>query len=110
MTTLDAVTKLYGVNGFVNENPLINQTDVTAKELFGGNPQRLQMFAVNLGANPAYVSFDPSPSASNGILLGANGGSIEFDFINDTIIPTKPMYIISPAGASEIYSFEVIAY
>lgn len=110
MTTFDVVQKLYGVNGFVNENPLLSQATTTPQELFGGNPQRLQLYVVNLGTNPAYVSFSPNPSATNGILLGANGGFLELDFFTDTIVPTKPMYIASSGGSSDIYSYEVIAY
>ncbi len=110
MTANDVVMKLYGINGYINENPLIPQANTTPQQVFGSNPQRVQLFIVNLGANPAYISFSPQPSATNGILLGANGGNLEFDVVNDTIVPTRPFYIVTTGGSSDIYSFETISY
>ena len=107
---MDAVQKMYGVNGFVNENPLITSASTSIQQVFGSSPQRLQWFLINLGNETAYWSFDPNPSATNGAILAANGGYYSFSFVEDTIIPTRAIYIATATGTTALYSFEIIAY
>lgn len=110
MTAFDVVKKNLGTNAFVSENPLITQASTTPTEVFGSNPQRLQMFIINLGSNACYLASNPNPSSTNGIILAAGGGFIEFDVNNDSIVATRPWYIVTASGTSDIYSFEVNAY
>jgi len=92
------------------ENPKITASAATAQVVLGSNPNRLGFTIINHGANPCFVGLTNEVSASRGIRLDASGGSISMIWDEDFDMVAWAWWIISPAGASNIYSIEVIEY
>ena len=72
-------------------------------QVFGNDPERVFVLLVNLSANTIYVSFDTNVSSTNGILLAANGGSLEMDVRSDLIFPIRAIYALAAGAGSMLY-------
>lgn len=89
--------------GALNEderNPIIS---TPAEELLGGDPERVLVFILNLGADTVHVGLSVAVSPTNGILLAASGGSVSFNAIEDGTLPTRQFFAIGPAIGSQLY-------
>lgn len=107
MTTLEVISKLYGINTFDLENPIVSIIGTTPVQVLPANPGRLSLFFQNLSVNAIYVSTSPQVSSSNGILVSASGGSISFDFRDDLILPTRQLWAVASGVSSNIYVSEI---
>jgi len=72
-------------------------------QVFGNDPERVSVLIVNTSANSVYLGFDESVSASNGILLSANGGSFEINAIEDMMLPVRAIYALAAGAGSTLY-------
>ncbi len=81
-------------------NPIIG-TD--AAELVGADPERVILTVVNLSANVVYVAPSNQVSATNGIRLNANGGSMTIDAETDGVLLSASWWGIAAAANSQLY-------
>ena len=88
-----------------------DETSVTVgtavSTVIGSNPDRLGLLILNLSANTVYVSIDNSVSATNGIRLGANGGSVSLNVTDDGMIQTRTWYGLATGAGSSVYVLDL---
>jgi hypothetical protein len=100
----DLIENEYGVRTTEVENPLITASGAAATRVFSNNPRRLGIVLINLSANVVYLGLGADVAAAKGIYLAANGGNVSMNIQDDFTLPTREWWVISPAGASNIYS------
>lgn len=94
----------YGMTTYTDENPLVIQIATTVTKVLNNDPDRLQFTIVNLSANAAYLAFDGEVSATHGIPLAANGGSVSMNADEDGAMVGKELYGIAIGAAADIYT------
>ena len=67
------------------------------------DPDRLGLLILNLSNNNVFVAIENTVSATNGIRLGANGGSVAFNITDDGMIQTRQIYALADGAASNVY-------
>lgn len=97
----------------VKTRPIVNPKAITAASttaqmILANNPNRLAWFIVVLGTNDCYIHFENDVGASKGILLDKSGGHASMVWDEDFDATAWAQWIISPDGASNIYSFEIV--
>ena len=107
-TVKDIIEDKYEVKTSIVENPVITAAGAAAAIVFRNNPNRIAMVLINLSANSVYLGFSNQVSATNGFYIDKSGGFVSFNCWDDFILPTHEMWIIAPAGASNIYSVELL--
>jgi hypothetical protein len=80
----------------------------TVGVVIDGDGDRVGLVIVNQGANPLFISLTSAVSATNGILLGANGGSVSIDVLEDYTLPSRRWYGVTTGGSSAVYVLEVL--
>lgn len=80
-----------------------SQIGTSVAELLGGDPERVSAVIINLSANTLYVSPRVDVSATSGIRLAANGGSITMDADNDGVLPSRQWYALADGADSDVY-------
>lgn len=85
-------------------------TGATSAQLVKNNPDRAAMTIINVGANSVYLQPLSQQSGSTGIILGAAGGVVTMDMINDLILPSVEWWGVSPAGASSLTIIELLRF
>ncbi len=78
----------------VNDNQLTLALGIT--QILPNDSERVFLYFVNLSSNDVFVSPFSQPTATNGILLGANGGSISLNVTTDFQLVSHPWYVFSP--------------
>lgn len=99
----------YGVKTTEYENPLGTSIATTITRILPLRPQRLGLVLANLGANNAYVMWDNLPSASRGLLLAANGGTINFIWDEDFSLVARGFWAIAIGGAVDYSALEIVS-
>ena len=89
--------------GALNEDERNPSVGVVGEELLGGDPERVLVFVLNLSANTVYVGLRETVSSTNGILLAASGGNVSFNAVEDGTLPTRQLFVVSTAAASQLY-------
>ena len=91
-----------------------DETSVTVgtgvSTIIGGNPDRLGLLILTLSSNTLYVSIDNSVSATNGIRLGANGGSVALNVTDDGMIQTRTWYGLATGAGSSVYVLDLTRF
>ena len=90
------------------ENPLVSSVGITDTIVAQNNPSRVALTIVNLSANGIYLRPKEPASASMGIFLAPNGGSMGVDMNDDYMLPTYEWHAIATGAASAIFSSESI--
>lgn len=90
------------------ENPLVTSVGTTATLALANNPNRLAWILVNLSANIIYIALSNLVSPSYGIYLDPNGGVASMVWDEDFQATGWAIWAIAPAGASAVYSMEVV--
>jgi len=104
------VEKKFGVKTRSVPNPLgAIDVSTTVTEIVHGNPDRLSITIVNLGANDVYIAFDREVATDRGILLTANGGFLSLIADEDMELVGYPIFGVTPAGTSRVYVHETEA-
>ncbi len=89
--------------GALNEDEINPTVGTVVEELLGGDPERVLVFILNLSANSVHVGLRNTVSATNGILLAANGGNVSFNAVEDGTLPTRQFFVVAAAAASQLY-------
>lgn len=94
-------------------NPVVNRGSpaiaAVASRLMIQDPDRLGFLVVNLSVNDVYMMIDGNVSATRGIKIGPNGGSIATIWFEDFEIVAWEWFAIAPAGASSVLVIEYLA-
>lgn len=90
------------------ENPVIAASAAVPAVFLRNNPDRVAWVLVVLGANPCYLGLTNGIGVANGILVPAGGGWRSMYWQEDFQMVGWAWWIVSPAGASVIYTLEVI--
>lgn len=98
---VDYLTKKFG--GSMSEDEDIVTSTTTAAPLLGNDPDAMMLTMVNLGTNVAYLGLDSRVSATRGLYLAPNGGSISMNVDEDGTLPCRDWHVISPSGNTAIY-------
>ena len=110
---------LYGAAAeFLRERYAGELTEVEATATIGttfgqvvpSNPDRLGLLIINLSANTVYVSINSDVSATNGIRLGATGGSVSFNVTDDGMLLTRTWYGLATGAGSSIYVLDLARF
>ena len=104
----DFVQRKYGVATRFNPTSVNTVVAATPTELWRNNPDRLEVMFFNLGANVIYLNVGPTVADDNGIYLGANGGSVVVNAIEDGELVGFPWWGIA-AGNTNIFTAEIEA-
>ena len=72
-------------------------------EVIGSDPDRLGLLIVNLSANTVYVGINNDVSTTNGIRLGATGGSVSFNVTDDGMLLPRTWFGLATGAGSNIY-------
>ena len=84
-----------------------SKTSGTASEVIAlNNPGRTNLTIVNLSSNTLYLSPLDAASSTNGILLGAGGGSLTLNYWDDLIQPTLEWHAIASGSSSAVFTIE----
>ena len=79
----------------------------TASEIIAtNNPGRTNLTIVNLSSNTLYVSPLNAASSTNGILLGAAGGSLALNYNDDLLLPALEWHAIASGSSSAVFVLE----
>lgn len=81
---------------------------ITATQLLDNNPRRIAWLIVNISVNQGFANFDNSVSSSNGIILGAAGGSISTAVDEDGETTGWTLFGICTGAAGNFWVYEVI--
>jgi hypothetical protein len=78
-------------------------TGATPSKVTNNDPDAVALLFINLGAFDIYLSLSTQTSTTNGIFLGANGGSVSFKVRDDGELSSREWNAVSPGGASTLY-------
>jgi len=81
-------------------------TSVT--RILRADPDRVAVILLNLGGNDLYISPDEAPSATRGIYVGANGGSVVMLWNEDLILVGNEWFGVAPGGTTQIFTVELV--
>lgn len=110
MTAATLIENLYGLRTTEIENPIVSSVGVTPIKIAGNNPNRVSLVIVNLSANNLYISLTVGVSATNGMFIAPNGGSIVLQYDKDFMMVTRDIYAVAAGAASSIYVLENTIY
>ena len=82
----------------------------TVSTVIRSNPDRLGLLILNLSTNTMYISITNGVSATDGIRLGANGGSLSLNVTDDGMIQTRTWYGVSTGAGSSVYVLELTRF
>ena len=83
---------------------------VTPTLMIGGDPDRLELVLVNLGANDVYFGPKSDVSTAKGIKISSGGGQVILQRFYDHSLTGWPLWCVSAAGTSSIYILAVRRY
>ena len=75
----------------------------SVQQVFGNDPERVSVLIVNTSTNSVYIGFSEAVSATNGLLLSANGGSFQSDVEEDLMLPIRAVYCLAAGAGSGLY-------
>lgn len=96
--------------GELTENETTTTVGTTVSEVVESNPDRLGLLVLNLSNNNVFLAIENNPSATNGIRLGANGGSVAFNVTDDGMIQTRAMFALADGAGSTVYVLELTRF
>ena len=90
--------------GELTEDESTATIGTTVSQVVGSDPDRLGLLLINLSANTVFIGLENTVSTTNGIRLGANGGSVSFNVTDDGMIQTRNMFAIASGAGSVVYA------
>ena len=96
--------------GELTEREATTTVGTAISSIVESNPDRLGLLILNLSTNTVFVAIENNPSATNGIRLGANGGSVAFNVTDDGMIQTRAMFALATGAASSVYVLELTRF
>lgn len=104
----EILESLYGVRTYPKENLQTTSVGVAAERIAINNPMRASLLVINMSANTIYLALTPNVSATQGIILAPNGGSVLFQWDRDFELVTEEWWALATGAASAIYTLENI--
>jgi len=104
----ELVERQFGVKLGMAENTEGTTIGTTAGVIAKNNPRRVALVVVNLSANQIYIRPAQAPSATAGILVPPNGGSITMNANDDMILPSLEWQAVASGAASAYYTLELM--
>lgn len=98
----------YNVKTTYRVNPLVVEVQNALTLILPNNPKRLGFVFVNLSANTIYVAPDTDAAADHGILLAANGGSVNMSWREDFNLCALNWYGLATGANSDFFAIEII--
>lgn len=74
-----------------------------SEAILGGDPERASWLVINLSPSEVFLSWGNSVSATNGILLPANGGYVSTNVQDDGDLVSLPLFAYTAAAGPQIY-------
>lgn len=108
MPLKDLLNRQFSVATRPNRNPLIAAAGLAAAQLLANNPNRLAFTLINLSANAMYINLDNAVTATNGIYVGPNGGSISMVWNEDFDMVGWEWWVIAAGAASSLLVVEIL--
>lgn len=96
--------------GELTERETTTTVGTAVSTVVESNPDRLGLLILNLSNNNVFVAIENNPSATNGIRLGANGGSVAFNVTDDGMIQTRAMFALADGAGSTVYVLELTRF
>lgn len=107
MNVQDLIKEKLGVSIVEYTNREVSQIPAVAGRILSPHAGRLGFLLVNLSANDVYIGPFPDVSASKGIFVSPNGGSVSINYLEDFTLGTKDWYGVS-AIASNCLIIEMV--
>lgn len=104
----EMINNLFGIKTISRRNPIVGALAIVETQFLRSNDDRVSFLVTNLGGNNAYILNEPGVSATNGIVLTANGGFYIGKYDEDFILCGDAWYGIAPGGAVNILVLEVL--
>jgi hypothetical protein len=108
-TRADLIHDKYGVSTRLALDPVTNTVGATAVLIAPNNPNRLELLMINLSALTVWVKPKNDVSASSGLVLGPNGGYVEFDWDDDYDLVGYEWWAIASGAGASILTMEIVA-
>lgn len=99
----------FGVKTMAVPNPVTASCGTTATVLLQNNPDRLAYTVVNLGATAMYVAWDRAVSATHGVYVAPNGGSVSFSAEEDGELVGYELLGVAITTPVDIFAIETEA-
>lgn len=104
----DLIERLYGVHSTFELDPMVASVGVAVVRVLSNDPRRVAFTIVNLSAVAIYVKPKGDVSATSGIRLAPNGGTLVIGFRDDLHLPGLEWYAIADAAASSIFTIATV--
>jgi len=104
----DLLARQYGVQVSTAQNPDATSLGTTDAIVARTNPRRVGLTVINLSVNNIYLRPLTPASASAGILLVPQGGSLTVTWQDDLALPALEWHGIADAAGSAIFVQEVL--
>lgn len=104
----DLIADRFGVRTEAAIGRTATTVGTTAVDILRNDPRRVAATIINLGAVAIYVTPDGAPSATRGIRLGANGGSMTIEWEHDFDLVGWAWSAIADAAATPLLIIEVL--
>jgi len=99
----------FGVAVIPVTNPEISSVGLAAARVLRNNPDRLGFNFVNLSVNDMYIAPFNDVSATKGIKVGPNGGSVATIWIEDFESVGVEWFVLATGAASPLLMIEYVA-
>ena len=96
--------------GELTERETTTTVGTAVSTVVESNPDRLGLLILNLSNNNVFVAIENNPSATNGIRLGANGGSVAFNVTDYGMIQPRAMFALADGAGSTVYVLELTRF
>ena len=105
----DFVRKKFGVDTHAIQDPVTATCLTTATTILRNNPDRLGWTVVNLGTTAMYIAWDRSVSATHGVYVAPNGGSVSSLADEDGELVGWELFGVAITAPVDIFTVEVEA-
>lgn len=106
VTLHDLLDQLYGIKTSHKINMISDHVDIAVTKILNNNPNRVSFLIVNLSGNAVYIAPDNQVSATRGIYLAANGGTVGFQWDRDFDLCSMDWYGMSTVDARSLLILE----
>lgn len=108
MNVAKLIEREFGIVTRATRNPETEVLNEATLQLLPNNPNRLGWMAINLSDNNIFLALDIGVSATHGVLLTPNGGSMTMIYQEDFEATCWAVYGTAAADASDIFVIEVL--
>jgi len=105
----DVLEARFGVRTEARASAVGFNVDIARTSVLRNDPARLAAVIVNLSAVAVFLAPDPLVSATHGIRLAANGGSLILTWDTDFDVTAWEWFGVADADNADVYTLEVIA-